>query len=180
MPDQQLCGDCLQHPKPFQLTLAAFIYGHPVDFLINRFKHNRHLVCGHYLSKHLVPVIQQAYAESTWPDLLVPMPLHWTRRALRGFNQSDAIAVQLHKALGIPLSHACRRLMRNPRQQRLKRKERLRNLQNAFRVQAPLNGAHVAVIDDVMTTGATVTELARILRKAGAARVDVWVLARVP
>lgn len=179
-----LCGDCLSNPKPFQRTVAAFTYAHPIDFLINRFKHHRHFVCGNHLSHYLLPLLRTAYAGDTWPSLLLPMPLHWTRRYMRGFNQSDAIASQLQAGLDIPVSHCCRRLKRNPRQQGLKRSARLHNLHKAFAVQGSaakesLKGRHVAVIDDVMTTGATVTELAHCLRKAGAARVDVWVLARV-
>ncbi len=178
--DLLLCGDCLKYPKPFDRTLAAFTYGHPLDFLINRFKHHRHFTCGNYLSKHLVSAVQAAYAGQKLPDLLLPMPLHWTRHFKRGFNQSHVIASQLHKKLAIPLAHHCRRLKRNPRQQGLKRKERLRNLTDAFAVDGRLDGYHVALVDDVMTTGATVTEVSHCLRQAGAARVDVWVLARVP
>lgn len=178
-PDTLLCGDCLKYPKPFDRTLAAFTYSHPLDFLINRFKHHRHFVCGNYLSRYLVSAVHTAYANKSLPDLMLPMPLHWTRHFKRGFNQSDAIAWQLHKNLSIPLAHHCRRLKHNPRQQGLKRKERLRNLTQAFTVDSRLEGLHVALIDDVMTTGATVTELSQCLRQAGAARVDVWVLARV-
>jgi ComF family protein len=178
-PDALLCGDCLKHPKPFDRTLAAFTYAHPLDFLINRFKHHRQFVCGDYLSKHLISAVQAAYGRQSLPDLLLPMPLHWTRHFKRGFNQSHAIAHQLHKKLSIPLAHHCRRLKHNPRQQGLKRKERLRNLTEAFTVSSRLDGYHVALIDDVMTTGATATELSHCLRQAGAAKVDVWVLARV-
>lgn len=174
-----LCGDCLRQPKPFTRTLAAFTYGHPIDFLINRFKHHRHFVCGDYLSEHLLPLLHQAYKEDTWPEALVPVPLHWTRYWVRGFNQSQLIAYRLHQHLNTPVMHGCRRIRRNPRQQGLKRKERLRNLRQTFITAGNLAGRHIALVDDVMTTGATVTELAQRLRQAGAARVDVWVLARV-
>lgn len=175
-----LCGDCLQHPKPFTRTVAAFSYTHPIDFLINRFKHQRHFVCGSQLSQHLCSVLQPAYAHDDWPDTLVPVPLHWLRRWHRGFNQSELISDHLGRFFGIKVSACCRRLRRNPRQQGLKRKERLRNLRRAFTTTRRLDGLHVALVDDVMTTGATVSELAHCLRQAGAARVDVWALARVP
>ncbi len=178
--DEPLCGDCLKHPKPFTRTLTAFEYGHPLDFLINRFKHHRHFVCGNFLSEHLLTTVATQYSGTSWPNRLMPVPLHHSRLLKRGFNQSHAIACQLHKHLGIPIDLSCRRIKRNPRQQGLKRKERLRNLKQAFAVTQPVDGAHIAVIDDVMTTGATVTELSQCLLDAGAARVDVWVLARVP
>lgn len=172
-----LCGECLSEPKPFTLTLAAFHYSHPIDFLINRFKHQRHFRCGEHLSRYLLPLIDDHYYQL--PDALLPVPLHWMRNWTRGFNQCDVIAQQLHHHLQIPVLHCCRRIKRNPRQQGSKRKLRLRNLRQAFSVQGDIAGQHIAILDDVMTTGATVTELARCLLKAGAARVDVWVLARV-
>ena len=172
-----LCGECLSEPKPFATTVAAFTYSHPIDFLINRFKHQRHFRCGEHLSEHLTPLIRDRYRHL--PDVLLPVPLHWTRSWTRGFNQCDVIAQHLHRQLQIPVLHCCRRLKRNPRQQGLKRKVRLRNLRRAFAVCGDVTGKHIAVIDDVMTTGATVTELARCLLKAGATQVDIWVLARV-
>lgn len=174
-----MCGDCLQHPKPFTRTVAAMQYAHPVDFLINRFKHQRQFSCGDFLAGELLQPLQTAYSGGDWPQLLIPVPLHWSRALARGFNQSQLIGQQLSRWLHIPLAQTCKRHRRNPRQQGLDRKERLRNLRAAFSVVAPVAGRHLALVDDVMTTGATVTELASSLRRAGAVRVDIWVLARV-
>lgn len=175
-----VCGDCLQRPKPFTRTLAGLQYAHPVDFLVNRFKHQRHFACGSFLADTLLPSVKATYETGPWPELLVPVPLHWSRHWTRGFNQSHQIAHRLSRYLDIPVAHACQRHQRNPRQQGLNRRERLHNLRKAFAVVENVADRHLALIDDVMTTGATVTELAACLRKAGAARVDVWVLARVP
>jgi ComF family protein len=111
---------------------------------------------------------------------LIPVPLHFLRRCKRGFNQAELIAAELQRHCGIPVRrHLLRRISHTSAQSGLDRKTRQKNLRDAFRC-TPLHGAHVALIDDVLTTGATLQECGRIVKKAGAGRISVWVAARVP
>ncbi len=115
------------------------------------------------------------------PDLIVPVPLHWRRRFIRGFNQSQWLANYLGRQLNISVDNKLLMRIRNtPPQQQLRRKQRQKNLKGAFQVKRPVEGQHIALIDDVVTTGSTVSELSRLLKKAGASRVDIWCLARTP
>jgi ComF family protein len=113
------------------------------------------------------------------PDVIVPVPLHKSRYRQRGFNQALEIARTVSKDMQVPLDvYSCQRQHDTPQQSQLPAKQRRKNLKNAFAVVRPLNAAHVAILDDVMTTGSTVHELAKVLKKAGVAKVDVWVCAR--
>jgi len=114
------------------------------------------------------------------PDMLIPVPLHWLRMITRGFNQAFELGAYAGKVLDVPLLTTALRRHRNTQAQSgLSRKQRHKNVRGAFYWHGPLQpGRHVALIDDVMTTGTTVTECARVLKKAGAKRVDVWVAAR--
>ena len=114
------------------------------------------------------------------PDLLIPVPLHFLRRCKRGFNQAEFIAKELQRHCSIPLQRdLLRRTNHTSAQSGLDRKTRQKNLRDAFRCE-PLNGLHVALVDDVLTTGATLQECSRTLKKAGARQISVWVAARVP
>jgi ComF family protein len=113
------------------------------------------------------------------PDCLIPVPLHKARYRERGFNQSIEIARTAGKALQIPVDvHSCIRHRDTPHQTQLTAKQRRKNMKNAFSIRQAIPARHIAIIDDVMTTGSTVHELAAVLKKAGVARVDVWVCAR--
>ncbi len=113
------------------------------------------------------------------PDFIVPMPLHPARLRERGFNQALEIARGVSKKLSVGLLPSiCRRIKDTPSQTGLPWKEREKNIRNAFTCEGDLRGSHVAMLDDVMTTGATLNELAKALRKSGAARVSGWVVAR--
>lgn len=113
------------------------------------------------------------------PDFIVSMPLHPARLRERGFNQALEIARGVSRKLGVALLPGiCRRIKDTPSQTGLPWKEREKNIRNAFTCEADLRGKHVAMLDDVMTTGATLNELAKALRKSGAAHVSGWVVAR--
>ena len=118
--------------------------------------------------------------EVTYPDVLVPVPLHNHRLVKRGFNQASELASHVSHSLGIGLLTSALRRHRNTRAQSgLTRKQRKKNVRGAFYWHGQSKPAqHIALVDDVMTTGTTVTECARVLKKAGAKRVDVWVAAR--
>jgi ComF family protein len=168
----------MQNAPPFTRTLSALQYDFPADRLVQAFKFKRQLAAGRVLS-HLMCefVIGQ---ESTLPNVLIPVPLHKLRMLKRGFNQSYELAAYVSTVLDIPLLTTALRRRRNTKAQSgLDRKQRQKNVRGAFYWHGPEKpGLHVALIDDVMTTGTTVTECARVLKNAGAKRVDVWVATR--
>jgi ComF family protein len=113
------------------------------------------------------------------PDYIVAMPLHPVRLRERGFNQSLELARRIAGKLEVSLlSHACRRLRDTPPQTTLTWKERAKNVRRAFTCTQDMAGKHVAVVDDVMTSGASLGEVALALRRAGAREVSAWVVAR--
>ena len=113
------------------------------------------------------------------PDFIVPMPLHHTKLRERGFNQSMEIARSVSRHSGVALlSRACKRIKNTPSQTGLPWKEREKNIKDAFVCETDFTGKHVAILDDVLTTGATVNELAKVIRKRGAAQVTGWIIAR--
>ncbi len=113
------------------------------------------------------------------PELIIPVPLHPARYRSRGFNQAIEIAWPISKALDIPIdNHTIKRIVNTGTQTKLHARERRKNLRGAFQLKKPLTAKHIAIIDDVITTGSTVTELAVVLKKAGAERIEVWSFAR--
>lgn len=176
-PDGQVCGVCLQHPPAFDRALAVFGYHFPADRLLHAFKYSGNLALVEILAMPLARIA----ASHPKPDLLMPMPLHAARLKERGFNQSLEIAKPISRWLNIPLSaNAGQRTRDTPTQAGLKLKERHRNVRGAFACDLDLAGKHVAVLDDVMTTGATLNEISRILKSCGASEVSAWVVARTP
>jgi ComF family protein len=175
-----LCGQCLEREPPFASAWAPFLYAHPLDLLEARFKFRGDLAAGRVLAELM---IERAIAEMpARPEAIVAVPLHVSRLRERGYNQALELAKPVGRALGIPLA---RDLLVRGRattaQTGLDATARRRNLRGAFVVPAASAlPQHVVVFDDVMTTGATLRECARTLRRAGVARVDVWTLARAP
>ena len=173
------CGDCLRRPPPVEETRAVFVYGFPADRLLPRLKFHNGLAAGRLLAQLAAGHLANDAAR---PEAVVPVPLHHSRLRRRGYDQALELARPLARQLGLPLrDDLLRRVRATAPQSRLDAKARQRNLRHAFetRANAPLP-AHVALFDDVMTTGATVHAAARALRRAGVARVDAWVCARVP
>lgn len=168
-----LCGACLDRPPRFDRVSAAAAYRFPVDALIQAYKYGGRLalsrVLGELLAREVAPDV----------DAIVPIPLAERRLAERGFNQALEIARVVAAATGIPLiPDACRKTADTPPQAALPWKERARNVRRAFVCDARFEGERIAVVDDVLTTGATLNELARVLRRAGAGSVRGWVVAR--
>jgi ComF family protein len=153
-------------------------YRFPADRLIQAFKFKRQLAAGRVLS-HLLSEYVCAN-DLHRPDVLIPVPLHNLRMTKRGFNQACELGSYVGKVLDIPLlTTALRRHRHTQAQSGLSRKQRRRNVRGAFYWHGPIQaGRHIALIDDVMTTGTTVTECTRVLKKAGAKRVDIWVATR--
>lgn len=157
--------------------MAVFDYRFPVDRLVQRFKFAGDLAAGRWLALQLV---RRVRAEPR-PDLLVAPPLTRARLRERGFNQSVELARVVGRELGVPHAHrALRKVRETPPQQGLGRRARHANLRGAFRCELRLQGERVAIVDDVLTTGATTATLAAVLREAGAGEVVVWSLARAP
>lgn len=155
--------------------MAAAAYAFPVDALIQACKYAGHLAAGRALGELLADAVSGEPA----PDAIIPMPLHPARLRERGFNQALEIARPLAAATGVPLlTHACARIKDTPPQVSLPRRERKRNMRGAFSALRRLDGMRIALVDDVMTTGNTLGETARVLRKAGAAQVHAWTVAR--
>ena len=174
----QVCGDCLQRPPPLQMTCAAFVYGAPLDRLLPRFKFHHDLAAGRLLAQLMAHVL----ADAERPQALLPIPLHHARLRSRGYDQALELAKPLSRALQMPLLRdALVRTRATAQQSRLDAAQRRRNVRKAFMVDSRASlPAHVVLVDDVMTTGATLHAAARALRRAGVARVDAWVCARAP
>lgn len=175
-----LCGQCLVRDPVFAAAWAPFLYTHPLDLLEARFKFRRDLAAGRVLAELMVMRVR--VDGPALPLLIVPVPLHRLRLRERGYNQALELALPLARALGIPLRHdALIRTRPTPPQTGLDAKARRRNLRGAFEVAPTVEWpAHVVLLDDVMTTGATLREAAKTLHRAGVNRVDVWALARAP
>lgn len=168
-----VCGQCLRHPPHFDATHARFAYAFPLDQLVQTLKYGHQLALAGLFSR----LMQGALAIEA--DMMIPLPLSKQRLRQRGFNQAVEIARPLSRASGIPLDlHATERVVDTAAQAGLPWKERRANIRNAFECRMDLSGKSVVVVDDVMTSGATLDEFARTLKLHGAACVTNWVLAR--
>ena len=171
------CGRCLSKPPVYHKVVAATRYHYPVDKALSELKFNKQLHYARSLSHLLERKVKHHYRSSPYPDAIVAIPLHPKRLKERGFNQSNIIARQLSKALGIPQTSALTRVKDTPHQIGLSEKQRKSNLNNAFRLEQNLP-QHIALVDDVVTTGSTITEATKLCLKQGVKQVDVWCLAK--
>lgn len=180
----QLCNECVYDKPMFSQVIAPWRFDFPLDSLLNRFKHQRDWAIGKLLAQLLARHLTQCFDQglATQPDALIAVPLSARRYAQRGFNQAELLAQWLSKTLNIEhYAQALQREFRSPQQQ-LTAQQRRHNVQGSFHVAKPLNcvGQHLAIVDDVMTTGATCREIAQLLVDQGAKQVDVYCLARTP
>ena len=176
------CGECLSEPPPFQRVVAPWQYHFPVSRLISRYKYSGQRALGQPLIEGLVTQVSRELAQEPdrRPDLLIPSPMHPSRQRKRGFNQAEDIAEQLSRAIGLPWSITLvRRIRKDSTQSGLKRAQRLANLHNSFATYGPAP-PRIAIVDDVVTTGATARALSLALKGAGATHIEVWALARTP
>ncbi len=173
-PSAAVCGACLKKPPNFNATQAVFRYEFPIDKLVQSLKYAHRLASADFLGR-----ILGQHAPDCQFDLILPVPLATQRLAERGFNQALEIARHLAESLHVPLEtqHIRRRINTTP-QVALPWKERAKNIRHAFECNTDLRGKSILVIDDVMTTGATLNELAGTLKAGGAERVGNLVLAR--
>jgi ComF family protein len=176
-PSTAECGACIADPPHYDASCAAFVYTYPVDALIQALKYHGQLALAGWFAHKLYERIDGAARV----DLIVPLPLHPARLAERGFNQAAEIAKHLSRLSGIAMDAQLARRARNTAPQTaLPWRERAANMRQAFICERDLKGLRVAVVDDVMTTGATLDEFARTLKRSGAAWVENWVVARTP
>ncbi len=180
-----ICGQCQKHPPAFKQVIAPWTYSFPIDSLISRFKHQARWPLGQILARLLTQHLQHRFNNTglTRPDCLLPVPMARKRLRERGYNQALMLARWLSSDLNIPYDeHLLLRPHETVAQQALDAKTRQRNLLGAFALapDAKVQGRHFALVDDVLTTGATARSLARLLMNTGARQVDVYCLARTP
>ena len=183
-----LCANCQLKPPTYRRCISAFHYQAPVDNIILRLKGDPYTTEIKQLSGILAERIAKTYqqAQLPCPQTIIPLPLHWLKMAKRGFNQSQIIsnllARQLRREHNISVeirNDLCSRKIKGQEQHLLSAKKRLTSIKKAFTAEATdLSGLSVAVVDDVVTTGATANSVARALLQAGAAQVDIWSIAR--
>ncbi|MBI2748098.1 MAG: ComF family protein [Burkholderiales bacterium] len=174
-PGGAICGRCLAHPPHFDATIAALAYRFPADVLVHAFKFRGQLA----LARFLADLLAARIGPENRVDCVVPVPIAAERLRQRGYNQALEIARHVARATRARLApELCERVRNTPAQTDLPWVERAKNVHGAFRAPRALAGAAVAVLDDVMTTGATLDEVAATLKRAGAAHVAGWVVAR--
>lgn len=172
-PGGALCGRCLAHPPRYDATVAALVYAFPTDVLVQALKYRGELA----LAPLLGGLLAAALPADPGVDFALPLPLSARRLRERGYNQAMEIARALPGVARLA-PDLCARVRDTPAQSDLPWADRARNVRNAFHCERALDGLSVAVIDDVMTTGATLDAVAAALKRAGAARVVNWVVAR--
>lgn len=174
-PTGEVCGHCLSDPPLFTRTTAVFGYSFPLDKLMKAMKYGGQLALANAFAEKLASRIDK----SNLPDIIIPMPLHPAKLRGRGFNQSLLLAAAVARRLRVELlANACQRVRDTPPQSALPWKERKKNVRDAFRCGRDLSGKRVALVDDVLTTGASMNALADAVQKRGAAEIRAWVVAR--
>ncbi len=174
-PNGEVCGHCLAQPPLFTLTTAVFGYAFPLDKLIQGMKYGEQLALAHAFAKKLA----QRIDKGSLPDYVIAMPLHPVKLRERGFNQSLLLAATVARELKLKLlPNACQRVRDTPPQSALPWNARKKNVRNAFFCGMDLAGKRVALVDDVLTTGASLNALAEAVSKVGAIQTSAWVVAR--
>lgn len=175
------CGACRVPLEAIDRMLSALIYEYPVDRLVTLAKFKARTDAARVLGDLLSAYLQEQSSAGLLdtPDLIIPVPLHRRRLARRGFNQALEIALPVAAGLGLPLRrNICHRIRHTCEQTALTGVARYRNTRDAFRAAPGLSGRHIAIIDDVVTTGSTVAAIASALQSAGASKIQVWSVAR--
>ena len=175
--ETNVCGACLRDPPPCAGSFVPFRYAYPLDHLVQGLKFRNELACGRVLGQLFAGCL---LAHGTvLPEAIIPVPLAPRRYRQRGYNQASELALSIRRVTGVAVrSDVAIRQRETAEQAGLDRKARRRNVTGAFAAVAPLHARHVAILDDVVTTGSTVRELAEVLRRAGAEQIEVWAIAR--
>lgn len=173
-----ICGACINQPPSYNICIVPWKYQSPLENLLMGMKFFGKLSYAYLLGSLLARVLQTHYQNKQLPECIIPVPLHRYRIRERGYNQALELARPIAKTLHLPIDvKNCNRILATAAQTSLQKKQRITNVKNAFAIK-PINYNHVAVIDDVITTGSTVHELCLALRKQGVSRIDVWCCAR--
>ncbi len=171
------CGVCLSNPPEFTACISPFLYEPPISTLIIQLKFHQRLHYARLLGELLIDAVSDQ--ANSLPECLIPVPLHHQRIRRRGFNQAVEIAKPLSKRFNIPILYDhCHRHKNTVPQTRLSANIRRRNLSGAFSAEKDLKFTHVAIVDDVMTTGQTTRQLSRLLLTRGIQKIDIWCCAR--
>lgn len=185
LPDQThlLCGQCQTHPPPYYNAIVPWRYEEHLAYIIKQWKFHQATWLSALLATLWHQGLQAFTVNALEVDAIIPVPLHWRRRWQRGYNQSLLLARAINTAARPrptpPIKEHCLyRTRHTAAQSGMNARQRRRNMSNAFGVRGQLTGLHVALIDDVMTTGTTLSAAATTLLDAGAERVTVWALAR--
>jgi ComF family protein len=178
LPSNVPCGACVKRRPRFDAAHCVFRFAYPIDHMVRALKYRDAPQYGRVMGALLAASCVQRMSIAR-PTMIVPVPLSERRFRERGYNQSMEIARWLHRPLGVPVRRdVLKRARHTDEQTRLSAKERRRNVRNAFAVMCPVRNERIVVLDDVITTASTVNEIARSLRKAGAAYIEVWAAAR--
>jgi len=179
-----VCGQCLQKLPYVDYTISLFHYETPVDYMISELKYRQALSYASILGSLLLKKINNQKVTGSYPDVLLPVPLHLKRLKKRGFNQSLEIAKVLSKGLNIPINTSLvKRVINTQAQMDLNAQQRRKNIQGCFKIETKANKSdqlveHIVIVDDVVTTASTVNELAKLLKDHGVKTVGVWSVAR--
>lgn len=172
---RSICGACLRRRPLFDTSRIPFRFAYPIDHMVRRLKYGSAVAMGRVLGELFARRMQSGSS----PDLLLPVPLAGRRFRERGYNQAIVLAEHIHSTASIALrTDVLVRTRETQVQAGLDQRERRRNIHDAFEVVTALPAAHIAILDDVVTTGSTANEIARVLKRAGAQRVEVWAIAR--
>lgn len=177
--DTSICVSCIKQTPTYDNSTTVYEYKKPLDVLFNRLKHHRDITVASTFAHLLAEKI--LHANKPLPDMIVPIPLNWKRQLSRGFNQSQCIAMLVAGRIGVPVNtKVLTRMMNTASQQGLSRSERLKNLDRCFHADMSVRDKHIALLDDVVTTGATMEAAATALYLRGTASISAWSIAKVP
>lgn len=173
MPESvEACGTCLAESPPWQRLYCVSDYRPPLSGYIHRLKYQKHFHQAKPLAQWLAGRIEQP------APLITSVPLHWKRQWWRGYNQSELLAKSLAAELTLNYRVLFRRIEETKPQQGMDKADRVRNLRHAFVLNGSALAKHIAIVDDVVTTGSTVYQLSRLLLEAGVERVDIYCVCR--
>lgn len=173
-----ICGQCLQHNPAFDHSHCNYLYQAPLDRWLHLYKDKNKTEWANSFSRLMLNQPPQNLLDI---DAITYVPSSRFSMLKRGFNPAELMAIHLGENLGLPVLHKLIHRSHSKQQKELSRKQRIANVRNSFsRTKSALNGEHVLLIDDVMTTGSTAHSIARLLKQAGASQVTVWCLARTP
>lgn len=172
----EICGNCMIITPAFSRTTVLFNYEYPTKKPVLAFKFKKHPALSHFFADRL---LEKITSHRNRPEALIPVPLHKRRQRLRGYNQSLELARRLGNELKIKVNtNLCKRIVNTDPQSELPLKSRKENVKNAFVLNKENAPKHIALVDDVITTGSTINEIAQLFKKAGCEHIEVWAIAR--